>query len=383
MNPASFDDYRELARRRLPRMFFEYVDGGSFNETTLRSNSDDLAAVKLRQRVLVDTSAVNTAISVFGQCMSMPVGLAPVGVAGLFARRGEVQAARAAKVAGVPMCLSTIGICSVEEVSAAAAPPWFQLYMLKDRGYMRELLARARTAGSPVLLFTVDMAATGGRYRDYRNGGIVANNGGMAWAERMRQGMLRPRWSWDVFCRGRPLLPGNLAAALPEDASINDALVWVGGNMDRTVSWKDLDFVRENWDGPLVLKGILDPEDARSAAKAGVDGIVVSNHGGRQLDGVSSSIAALPRVADAAGGLEIFLDSGVRNGLDVLRALAMGARAVFLGRAWAWALAAGGEAMVARMLGSIRAELTAAMILSGCTDVAHATRDLIDGPPRG
>lgn len=379
MIPASFDDYRAIARRRLPKMFFEYVDGGSFGEATLRANTRDFQAVRLRQRVLADTSSVGLATRLFGQTMSMPVALGPVGVAGLLARRGEVQAARAAKVAGIPMALSTLSICGVGEVAAAAQAPWFQLYMLRDRGYMRELLARAREAGSPVLLFTVDMPIAGGRYRDYRGGGIVAPNGGLSSFGRLIQGVSRPGWSWDVAMRGRPLLPGNLAAALPEDAGVGDALYWVASNMDRSVTWKDLDFVREHWDAPIVLKGILDVEDAKVAVSAGADGLVVSNHGGRQLDGVPSSIAALPRIVDAvAGSAEILLDSGVRSGLDVLRALALGARGVLLGRAWAWALAAGGEAMVARMLGAIRAELTTAMVLTGCTDVSRAGPDLIE-----
>lgn len=375
MTPVSLADYRALAKRRLPRMFFDYIDGGSFNDTTLRANLDDLAAVVLRQRVMVDTQQIRTQTSLFGRNLSMPVGLAPVGIAGLYARRGEAQAARAAKVAGIPLCLSTLSICTIEETAAAGLPPWFQLYMLKDRGYMCELLARAKAAGCPVLLFTVDMPISGGRYRDYRRSGIV----GAGAMDRLMQGMAHPRWVWDVMVRGRPALPGNIAPALSGDPDIGDCLVWTGANLDRSVTWRDIDFVRENWDGPLAIKGVLDPADAADAVRAGAEGIVVSNHGGRQLDGVRSSISALPRVADAvAGQAEIIVDGGIRSGLDILRALVLGARACLIGRPWAWALAAGGEAMVERMLGTLRAELVVAMALTGCTDVAAAGRDLLD-----
>lgn len=379
MRPASVEDYRELARRRLPRMFFDYIDGGSFADSTLRANVSDLAAVKLRQRVLIDTTERQTGIRLFGQPMSMPLGLAPVGVAGLYARRGEAQAARAAKVAGVPLCLSTLSICTIEEVAAAGQAPWFQLYMLKDRGYMRELLRRAASAECPVLLFTVDMPVSGGRYRDYRRSGIIGAGG----VDRLIQGVSRPRWVWDVLCRGQPAVPGNIAPALPQDdVSIGACLTWVGTNMDRSVTWSDLDFVRENWNGPLVIKGVLDPADAREAARLGAEGIVVSNHGGRQLDGVRSSISALPPIVDAVGGqVELLLDGGIRSGLDILRACALGASACLIGRPWAWALAAGGEAMVERWLGTLRAELDVAMALSGCIDIANASRDLIDADP--
>ncbi|HEX5378855.1 MAG TPA: L-lactate dehydrogenase [Phenylobacterium sp.] len=378
MKPASVSDYRELARRRLPPMFFEYIDGGSYAEVTLGRNVADLEAIALRQRVMRDMTKLDMTVQTLGQTMAMPLGLSPVGMAGMYARRGEAQAARAAAAAGLPFCLSTVGVCSVEEVAATGTPPWFQLYMLKDRGYMRELLARAKAAGCPVLVFTVDLPLPGSRYRDQRSGfsGSTGISGALntAW-----QGATHPAWVWDLYMGGRPHTLGNVQDAIPGGRRVNDFLGWIARNFDRSVTWKDLDFVREVWDGPIVIKGVLDPDDARDTVKAGAQGLIVSNHGGRQLDGVKSSIAALPRIADAVGGdLEVFLDGGVRSGLDVLKALALGARACFVGRPWAYALGAGGEAMVSRMLGTLKSELATAMILTGCDDVRRADKTLLD-----
>lgn len=379
MKPASVADYRELARRRLPPMFFEYIDGGSYAEATLRRNVADMEAIALRQRVMRDMSQLDLSVEVFGEKLSMPVGLAPVGMAGMYARRGEAQAARAAAGAGIPFCLSTVGVCSVDEVTAAAgAPPWFQLYMLKDRGYMRDLLGRAKAAGCRVLVFTVDLPLPGARYRDVRSGfsGATALSGALntAW-----QGMTHPGWSWDVYANGKPHTLGNVQSAVTGGRRVTDFLGWIARNFDRSVTWADLDFVREVWDGPIVIKGVLDPEDARDAVKAGAQGLVVSNHGGRQLDGVRSSISALPAIVDAVGGdLEVFMDGGVRSGLDVLKALALGAKACFLGRAWAYALGAGGQPMVEKMLGTIRSELSTAMVLTGCVSAASADKLLLD-----
>ncbi|ODT86570.1 L-lactate dehydrogenase [Phenylobacterium sp. SCN 70-31] len=378
MRAASVSDYRELARRRLPNIFFEYIDGGSYAEVTLGRNVDDLEAIALRQRVMRDMTRLDMTVETLGQSLKMPVGLAPVGMAGMYARRGEAQATRAATRAGVPFCLSTVGVCSVEEVAAAGAPPWFQLYMLKDRGYMRELLARAKAVGCPVLVFTVDLPLPGSRYRDIRSGfsgaGALEAALTQAW-----DGVTHPDWTWDVFVKGRPHTLGSVQAAVTEGRRVNDFLSWIARNFDRSVTWKDIDWVRESWDGPIVIKGVLDADDARAAAKAGAQGLVVSNHGGRQLDGVKSSVAALPRIADAVGGdLEVYMDGGVRSGLDVLKALALGAKACFVGRPWAWALGAGGEAAVAKMLDTLRAELAVAMILTGCTDVRAAGRELLD-----
>ena len=378
MRPASVSDYRELARRRLPKMFFEYIDGGSYAEVTLGRNVADLEAIALRQRVMRDMTDLDMSVEVFGQKLNMPVGLAPVGMAGMYGRRGEVQAARAAAEAGVPFCLSTVGVCSVEEVAAAGTPPWFQLYMLKDRGYMRELLSRAKAVGSPVLVFTVDLPLPGSRYRDVRSG-FTGSTPLQAAMTQAWDGITHPKWTWDVFVKGRPHTLGSVMGAVKEGRRVTDFLSWIARNFDRSVTWKDLDWVRETWDGPIVVKGVLDPEDAREAVKAGAQGLVVSNHGGRQLDGVRSSISALPRIADAVGGdLEIYMDGGVRSGLDVLKALALGAKACFVGRPWAWALGAGGEPAIAKMLDTLRAELAVAMILTGCADVRKAGRSLLD-----
>ncbi|MBU1375189.1 MAG: L-lactate dehydrogenase [Alphaproteobacteria bacterium] len=378
MKAASISDFRELARRRLPNIFFEYIDGGSYAEETLRRNVGDLEAIALRQLVMRDTTKLDMSVQTLGQTMNMPVGLSPVGMAGMYARRGETQAARAAAKAGVPFCLSTVSVCSIEEVAATGTPPWFQLYMLKDRGYMRELLARVKAVGSPVLVFTVDLPTPGSRYRDIRSGftgaGKLEAMMVQAW-----EGVTHPAWTWDVFVNGRPHTLGSVQAAVTEGKRVNDFLSWIGRNFDRSVTWKDLDWVRETWDGPIVVKGVLDAADARDAVKAGAQGLVVSNHGGRQLDGVKSSISALPRIAQAVGGdLEVYMDGGVRSGLDVLKALALGAKACFVGRPWAWALGAGGQPAIERMLDILRAELAVAMILTGCTDVRDAGRSLLD-----
>jgi L-lactate dehydrogenase (cytochrome) len=378
MRAASVSDFRELARRRLPRIFFEYIDGGSYAEETLRRNVADLEAIALRQRVMKDMTRLDMTVETLGQTLSMPVGLAPVGMAGMYGRRGEVQAARAAAKAGVPFTLSTVGVCSVEEVAGCGTPPWFQLYMLKDRGYMRELLARAKELGSPVLVFTVDLPTPGARYRDVRSGFTGASKLEAALSQAW-DGVTHPAWTWDVFIHGRPHTLGSVAWAVKESRRVTDFLAWIARNFDRSVTWKDLDWVRETWEGPIVVKGVLDVDDARDAVKAGAQGLVVSNHGGRQLDGVKSSIAALPRIAEAVGGdLEVYMDGGIRSGLDVLKALALGAKACFVGRAWAYALGAGGEAQVAKMLSILRSELAVAMILTGCNSVRHAGPGLLD-----
>lgn len=359
-------------------MFFEYIDGGSYAEVTLRRNVADFEAIALRQRVLRDMTRLNTTVETIGQTMSMPLGLAPIGMAGMYAKRGETQAARAAAAAGLPFCLSTVGVCSVEEVASTGTAPWFQLYMLKDRGYMRELLARAKASGCPVLVFTVDLPLPGARYRDARSGfsGATALSGLL---HTLWQGATHPAWAWDVYAGGRPHTLGNVQAAVHGGRRVNDFLAWIARNFDRTVTWKDLDFVRDTWDGPIVIKGVLDVEDARDAVRAGAQGLIVSNHGGRQLDGVKSSITALPRIADAVGeDLEVYLDGGVRSGLDILKALSLGAKACFIGRPWAYALGAGGEKMITRMLSTLRNELTTAMILTGCADVRKADRSLLE-----
>jgi L-lactate dehydrogenase (cytochrome) len=382
---ASVSDYRELARRRLPRIFFEYIDGGSYAEATLKRNVADMEAISLRQRVMRDMSKLDMSVTTLGQTLAMPVGLAPVGMSGMYARRGEVQAAKAAKAAGVPFCLSAMGVCGVEEVTAGAGlAPWYQLYMLKDRGYMRELLARVKAQGSPVLVFTVDLPVPGARYRDVRSG-FTGSSGVSGALNTAWDGLTHPEWMWDVWAKGRPHSLGSVAGAVEgkhgqgKGGRVTDFLSWVAKNFDRSVTWKDMDWVRETWDGPIVIKGVLDVEDAKDAVKAGAQGLIVSNHGGRQLDGVRSSISALPGIAQAVGSdLEVYMDGGVRSGLDVLKAVALGAKACFVGRAWAYALGAGGEAQVAKMLGTLRSELSVAMVLTGCANIRDASREMLD-----
>ena len=372
---ASVSDYRALARARLPHFLFEYLDGGSYDEATLAANRDDLRAVKLRQRVLRDVSNLDLSTELFGQRWSLPVGLGPVGLSGMYARRGEVQAMRAATTAGVPSTLSSLSVCSVGEIARQLRSPfWLQLYIIKDRGFVRDLLATAREANCGALLLTVDLPVSGSRYRDLRSG----LSGGTR-LRRALQGAMRPGWAWDVGLLGRPHSLGNLEPVLGSKSGLEDYFGWIGDNFDASISWADVAWIRENWDGPLVIKGILEPDYARDAVSHGVDGIVVSNHGGRQLDGVSSTAAALPSVAEAVGDrLPILVDGGVRSGLDVVRMLALGADFVLLGRAWAYALAARGEAGVAHVLKLIEAEMRVAMALTGCTDVRQIDRTFID-----
>ena len=386
MRAASALDYRLLAKRRLPPFLFEYVDGGSYAEVTLRRNVADLEAIALRQRVLTDVSAIDLSTELFGQRLALPVALAPIGLAGMNARRGEVQAARAAEAAGVPFCLSTVSACPITEVAAKTRVPfWFQLYMIRDRGFMKELMAQAREADCSALVFTVDMPVPGTRYRDYRSG--LAGAPGLAGSmRRMWQAVTHPHWAWDVGVHGRPHSLGNVAPVLGGNTGLEDFFAWMRNNFDPTVSWRDLDFIRGEWRGPLIIKGILDREDALAAASLGADGIVVSNHGGRQLDGVPSTAHALPAIADAVGDrLAVLADGGVRSGLDVVRMLALGARGVLLGRAWVYALAAAGEVGVAHVLQLIEAEMRVAMALTGTTSISAITRDILirQGPPSG
>jgi L-lactate dehydrogenase (cytochrome) len=377
---ASIIDYREMARRRLPRFLFDYIDGGSYDERTLRANVADLSDIALRQRVLRDVSAIDLSTEVFGQRMAMPVALAPIGLAGINARRGETQAARAAERAGVPFTLSTVSACPMREVRAAVERPfWFQLYMIRDRGFMRDLLAAAREAQCSALLFTVDMPVPGSRYRDLRSG-LAGAPGLGGQLRRFVQAIQRPHWAWDVGVMGRPHQLGNVAPMLGDHSGLEDFFAWMRGNFDSSVTWRDLDFVRSEWAGPLILKGILDPDDAREAAALGADGIVVSNHGGRQLDGVPSTARALPAIADAVGDrLTLLADGGIRSGLDVVRMLALGAHGVLIGRAWAWALAGAGQRGVAHVLELIAAEMRVAMALTGVTRVADIDRNIIAG----
>jgi len=379
--PATVLDYRELARRRLPRQLFDYIDGGAYEEATLRANVADLEQVLLRQVVMRDVSARDPAVEVLGQRLALPVILAPVGLGGMFARRAEVQAARAAETVGVPFVESTVSICSLEEVAGATSrPPWFQLYVMRDRGYAEELMARAQAVGSPVLVLTVDLAVAGARHRDTRNAVVGTPS---AWAQLIR-GLdiaTHPRWIRDVPVGGKPLTFGNLEKVVPEARTPAAFREWVDSQFDPSVTWEDVAWVREHWKGRLVVKGVLDPQDARRAVDVGVDGIVVSNHGGRQLDSVPSTARALPEVADAVGGeVEILADGGVRTGLDVVKMVALGARAVLVGRAWAWSVAAAGETGVRHMLEVLRADIDVALALTGQTSIADLDRSALYRP---
>lgn len=376
--PATVLDYRELARRKLPRQLFDYIDGGAYEETTMQANVADLERLKLRQIVMRDVSERDPSVEVLGQRLALPLILAPVGLGGMFARRAEVQAARAAEAAGLPFIESTLSICGVEEVArATTTPPWFQLYVMRDRGYAESLMARAHAVGAPVLVLTVDLAVVGARHRDTRNA-VVGDVPAWAKFRRALDLAAHPRWIRDVPLAGKPLTFGNLEQAVPDASTPAAFRDWVDAQFDPSVTWKDIAWVREHWDGPLVVKGVLDPEDARRAADAGVDGIVVSNHGGRQLDSVSSTARALPRVVDAvADRVEVLADGGIRTGLDVVKMLALGARAVLVGRAWAWAVAAHGEAGVRHMLEVIKADIDVALALTGNTSCAGLDREAL------
>ena len=368
---ANVSDYRALAKARLPHFLFEYIDGGSYDEVTLNRNVEDLQSVALRQRVLRDVSNIDLSAELFGKKWAMPVGLGPVGLSGLYARRGEVQAAKAAAAADIPQVLSTVSACSLGEVAASGHVPWFQLYFVRDRDFVASLIERAKAEGCGALFLTVDLAVPGSRYRDAR-----AVNGALA---RLGGYLARPGWLWDVGIRGRPISLGNLEPIVGKSAPLSDFQKWIRANFDASVSWSDVAWVREQWKGPLVIKGILDPDDARAALDAGADGLVVSNHGGRQLDGVSSSARALPRVADAiAGRVPVLADGGVRSGLDVVRMLALGADFVLLGRAWAYALAARGGEGVSHALKLIDAEMRVAMALTGTTSIAEIDEQVLD-----
>jgi L-lactate dehydrogenase (cytochrome) len=378
--PATINDYRELARRRLPRQLFDYIDGGAYEEATMRANVADLGDVLLRQVVMRDVSVRDPSAEVLGQRLALPVILAPVGLGGMVAPRAEVQAARAAEASGIPFIESTVSICSIEEVArATSTPPWFQLYVMRDRGYAEELMARARAVGSPVLVLTIDLAVVGARHRDTRN---AIGGDPSAWANVRRALDLvsHPRWIRTTALGGRPLTFGNLEKAVPGARTPDAFKDWVDAQFDPSVTWDDIAWVREHWPERLVVKGVLDPEDARRAVDAGVDGLVVSNHGGRQLDSVPSTTRALPDVADAVGDqVEVLADGGIRTGLDVVKMIALGARAVLVGRAWAWAVAARGEAGVRHVLEVIKADMDVALALTGQTAIGDVGRSAVYG----
>ncbi len=367
MRISSPSDYRKAAKSILPPFLFHYIDGGSYTEKSLRRNSSDLEGVALRQRVLKNMSELDMTTELFGQTLSMPMVLAPVGLTGMYARRGEVQAAVAAENKGIPFTMSTVSVCPIEEVMPALTQPmWFQLYVLKDRGFMKNVLERAKTSGVQTLVFTVDMPVPGARYRDVHSG----MSGAYAAYRRIIQATMHPRWAIDVGILGKPHDLGNVSKYLGAPISLEDYIGWLGNNFDPSISWNDLDWIRDFWEGPIVIKGILDEEDAKEAVRFGADGIVVSNHGGRQLDGVMSTASALPKIADAVKGeIKILMDSGIRNGLDVVRALALGADCAMIGRSYIYALAAGGQNGVENLLDIYAKEINVAMTLTGARSI--------------
>ncbi|WP_369128272.1 FMN-dependent L-lactate dehydrogenase LldD [Klebsiella variicola] len=369
-------DYREAARRRLPRFLFDYIDGGAVAENTMNANATELASVALRQRVLCGAGEPTLATTILDASWTMPVALGPVGATGMYARRGEVQAARAASRAGIPYTLSTVSVCSIEEVaSQASGALWSQLYVLKDRGYMRNALERAWDAGMKTLVFTVDMPIPGSRYRDNRSG----MSGPHATLRQYLQACTHPRWAMNVGLAGRPLSFGNIEAYTGHKMTMDDYMGFISNNFDPSIAWHDLEWIRDSWQGKLIIKGILDADDARNAVRLGADGIVVSNHGGRQLDGAIPTARALPRVVDAVGDdLTVLADSGVRSGVDVIRLLALGAKGVLLGRAYIYALAAAGEAGVAHLLRLFAEDMKVTMTLTGATSPSAISLDCLD-----
>jgi L-lactate dehydrogenase (cytochrome) len=372
---ASIEDYRQRCEAKLPRFLYDYISGGSFQENTLRENIADLQATLLRQRVMVDESRLNLSIHLWDEALSLPVVLGPVGMAGMYSSRGEVKAANAAKAVGVPFTLSTMGVCDVHEVAQkTGVPPWFQLYMLKDRGFVKSVIARSVSAGSKVLVFTVDLPTPGRRYSEVHDG-MEKDPTLLGMLGFVAQGAMHPRWALDIVTKGWPLKFGTIAGAMPKGVPYGR---FVHDNFDASTTWRDIEWLRSIFPGKMILKGILDPEDAKRAMQTNIDGILVSNHGGRQLDSVTSTIRALPKIVDAVQGqVPVFMDGGIRSGLDVLKALALGAKGCFVGRAWAYALGAAGESGVRDMLDILREELKVAMTLTGCNDVNRATPDLL------
>jgi len=371
-------DFQRAAERRVPRMFYDYADSGSYNETTYRANSSDFARILLEQRIGVDVSVRSLGTTMLGRPVSLPLGLAPTGAAGMQSADGEIKAARAAEKFGIPFTLSTVSICSIEDVAAATSTPfWFQLYVRKDRDFNNRLIDRARAAGCAAIVVTMDCQLYGQRHKDVRNGLTVP----LKFTPRFLAGLaLKPRWALSMLRTPRRTF-GNFAGHVPAARTPAALAAWMADQDDLSLTWADLGWIKDRFGGPLVVKGVLHPDDARTAVAHGADAIIVSNHGGRQLDGAPSTIRALPRIVDAVGGTcEIYLDSGVRSGQDMLRAVALGARAVFIGRPFLYALGVGGEAGVTRLLDIIRAEADSALGLMGETDITalsprHVTTD--------
>ncbi|WP_286240207.1 L-lactate dehydrogenase [Neptuniibacter halophilus] len=378
VNPVDVSDYRRLARRRLPRFLFDYIDGGANQESTLQANISDFDRYRLKQRVMRNVDQVDPSTRLAGFSASMPLALAPVGMAGMFARRGEALGARIAQQRGVPFTSSTLGICPIEEVIAATGQPiWFQLYMLRDREVVKSLLQRAQNAGCQTLVFTVDLAVAGMRLRDFRNGMLGTNL--RSKLSKMAQLLYSPHWLYNVAIKGKPHIIGNLSEVVPDPDDLNAYKAFVDDQFDPSVTWEDIAWLRSVWSGKIIIKGVLEVEDARAAVAAGADGIVVSNHGGRQLDSAASSISKLAAISQAIPPeTEIYLDGGVRSGIDVVKAIALGARGVLIGRPWIYAMAGAGEQGLNNLLQTFHNEIRTAMALMGVNRIEEITADLIE-----
>lgn len=372
---TNIQDLREIAKRKVPRAIFHYADRGSYDETTLKANKADLAAIPLRQRVMIDVSERTTATTMIGEKVSLPLAIAPTGLTGLFHGNGEIHGCRAAQAAGIPFTLSTMSICSIEDVAAAVSKPfWFQLYVMRDRKFSESLIERAKAAKCSALVLTLDLQIQGQRHMDIKNGLAVPPKLTLANALDIAA---KPAWALSVLMGKRHSF-GNLAVRKESD-SLSTLSQWIAGQFDPSLSWKDVEWVRSIWPGKLILKGVLDVEDARIAAETGADAIVVSNHGGRQLDGAVSSISALPKIVDAIGGgkSEIWFDGGIQSGQDVLKAVALGAKGCMMGKSFLWSLAAGGEAGVAKAIEIIRKELDVSMALTGTKDITKVDKSVL------
>lgn len=376
--PASTADYRRIAERKLPRFLFDYLDGGSYAETTLNANVSAYQNITLKQTVLKDVSSVDTSVELFGTPYSMPVGLAPIGMGGMFGARGELQAKTAADTLNIPFTLSTVAICSLEEVAEASDKPfWFQLYMLRDRGAVQQMLQRAQNVGVETLVFTVDLAVLGARYRDKRNG----LSGGTSLRGRLRTALnlaSKPSWIKSVGLGGKPHTFGNLEEYVPNASRPDDFQAWITQQVDASVTWKDIEWLRDIWPGKLIIKGILTEEDAKEAVQVGANGIVVSNHGGRQLDCVDATINVVSDIKSAVGATTtVILDGGIRSGQDVFKAYALGADFTLIGRSWVYALAAAGQRGITDLLRTFKAEIEISMALTGTTQSQEINRSVL------
>jgi L-lactate dehydrogenase (cytochrome) len=374
----SISDLRALARARVPRAIFEYADRGSYDELTIARNRSDLQAIEFRQRVMRDLSTLSVASTLLGQAVTMPLAIAPTGLTGLFYGDGEIHGARAAQAFGIPFCLSTMSICSIEDVQQAVQQPfWFQIYLMRDRGFNQELIARARAAQCSALMLTVDLQVQGLRRRDPKNGLSIPPRLTLANAIDIAT---KPAWALRVLL-GKRRTFGNLAGRMRASDNLGTLSEWIASQFDPAVTWRDVDWIRSLWPGKLIIKGILDADDARTAAALGIDAMVVSNHGGRQLDGAASTISALPEIVDAvAGRCEVWFDGGVQSGQDMLRALALGAGGCLIGKSFLYALAAMGGAGVTLALNILRKELEVSLALTGCTDITQVDASILRRP---